>query len=300
MLGSRRMGESYAPPSASDGASLSARPRVEVGMLRNGLGSIRNLELLIKSIKVGQKGLFAAVAAVHADCAPMIANVAGVACALVELGVDAECAERLSSALRTSLTDLEHMLAGTVESGRLSVAQRLKLERDLSRCARELGSALPLVSLLERAAQPRPVELTPIELVHASSAERSDQKIITVYRDATPSPAGHGVHVDLEAAKMLVAIGVALVMDGHALEGHPDHHPRLRFEVQPGGALATILFLEERLERRAEPEGARLTVAALRLTAPSLLCAEVAARRLGARFDYARDARRVCIYWPVS
>jgi hypothetical protein len=295
------MGESYAPPSASEGASLSARPRVEVGMLRNGLGSIRNLELLIKSIKVGQKGLFAAVAAVHADCAPMIANVAGVARALVELGVDAECAERLSSALGSSLTDLEHMLAGAVESGRLSVAQRLKLERDLSRCARELGSALPLVSLLERAAQPRPVELTPIELVHSSSAERSDQKIITVYRNPAPSPAGHGVHVDLEAAKMLVAIGVALVTDGHALEGHPAPHPRLGFEVQPGGALTTSLFLEERQEqRRGEPEGARLTVAALRLTAPSLLCAEVAARRLGARFDYARDARRVCIYWPVS
>ena len=267
-------------------------------MLRNGLGSIRTLELLIKSIKVGQKDLFAAVAAVHADCAPMIANVAGVARALVELGVDVECAERLSSALRAALTDLEHMLSGAVESGRLSVAQRLRLERDLSRCARELGSALPLVSLLERSAQPRPVELTPIELVHASSAERSDQKIVTVYRNPLPSPAGHGVFVDLEAAKMLVAMGVALVMDGQGLE---DRHPRLGFEVHPGGALATTLFLDERLdERRGEPEGARLTVAALRLTAPSLLCAEVAARRLGARFDYARDARRVCIYWPVS
>jgi hypothetical protein len=257
-------------------------------MLRNGLGSIRNLELLIKSIKVGQKGLLSAVAAVHADCAPMIANAIGIAQALVARGVDTGCAERLSSALSTSLTDLEAMLAETVDAGRLSVAQRLKLERDLSRCARELGSTLPLVSLIERASGPRPAELTPLDLIYASSAERGDPQAIGVYRGPEPREGAHAVQVDLEAAKTLVALAVALVMDGA-----PPGHPRLGFHAQCGSALVTTVEL-------GEAAGTRLAVPALGLSGPSALCAEMAARSLGARFEYHRDTRRVCIYWPLS
>jgi hypothetical protein len=321
MLGSRKMGESYAPSSASPGVVAPAPPRIELGMLRNGLGSIRNLELLIKSIKVGQKGLFAAVSAVHADCAAMIADAVALSGALSEMGVDAGCAERLSSALATSLRDLEGMLACVVESGRLSVAQRLKLERDLSRCGRELGSTLPLVSLFERTCRPRPLELTPVALVHASSAERSEQKSVLVHKLPSASAASISLSVDLEAAKTLVAIGVALV-----LEGNPDGRPRLAFELQSGGAPVSVISLGPEKPRAPGPSGARssatsghvppggvasgnvaaptdpacLHITPVRLSAPSVLCAEVAARRLGGRFEYAREARRVCIYWPLS
>lgn len=323
------MGESYAPASAREGAIEPMPPRIELGelgmlrielgVLRNGLGSIRNLELLLKSIKVGQKGLFAAVSAVHADCGAMIADAAALAGALSEAGGDAGCAERLSDALSTSVRELESVLAATVASGRLSVAQRLKLERDLSRCARELGSALPLVSLFERICRPPPLELTPLELVHASSAERSEQKSVVVSRAPAPSAAGCSVSVDLEAAKTLVAIAVALVTDG-GCEGSP----RLAFERRSGGAPVSIISVgppRVRPPAASEPSAAGgsasvsvapasvapasvapgdVQIAALRLSASSLLCAEVAARRLGGRFEYAREARRVCIYWPLS
>jgi hypothetical protein len=280
------MGESVAPP--SPGAVELARPRVELGVLRNGLGSIRNLELLIKSIKVGQKGLFAAVSAVHADCASMIASVQGITRVLGELGVESRCAERLSSVLSASIADLEGMLASAVDAGRLSVAQRLRLERDLSRCARELGAAIPLVSLIERASWPRPAESTPLEFVYASSADRSDEKGIGVYKSPGLATAGHAVSVDLEAAKTLVALGVALLLDAN-----PDAHPHLGLEERGGGALVTTIGL-------GEPVGTRLAISALRLSGPSLLCAEAAARSLGGRFEYDRDARGVCICWPVA
>jgi hypothetical protein len=303
------MGESYAPSSASQGAVEAAAPRIELGMLRNGLGSIRNLELLLKSIKVGQKGLFAAVSAVHADCAAMIADAVALSGALSEMGVDAGCAERLSNALATSLQELESMLAGAVESGRLSVAQRLKLERDLSRCGRELSSTLPLVSLFERTCRPRPLELTPVELVHASSAERSEQKGVIVHKLPSPSAAATSLSVDLEAAKTLVAIGVAL-----AIDGSPEGRPRLGFELQSSGAAVSIIswgpekpsagaaFLAPSSAGSSASlsDAGCLHIAPVRLSAPSVLCAEVAARRLGGRFEYARDARRVCIYWPLS
>lgn len=298
MLGSRKMGESYAPSSASPGAVAPPPPRLELGMLRNGLGSIRNLELLIKSIKVGQKGLFSAVTAVHADCAAMIADATALAASLSEMGVDAVCAERLSSALATSLRELESMLAGAVESGRLSVSQRLKLERDLARSGRELSSTLPLVSLFERTCRPRPLELTPVELVHASSAERSEQKSVAVYRVPSPSAATTSLNVDLEAAKTLVAIGVALVIDGN-----PEGRPRLGFELRDGVPVSVISLAPERAGAApgaGSQQAAPLHITPLRLSSPSVLCAEVAARRLGGRFEYAREARRVCIYWPLS
>jgi hypothetical protein len=311
------MGESLAPSSANRGAPAPEHARIEIGMLRNGLGSIRNLELLIKSIKVGQKGLFAAVAAVHADCAPMIANAVGLAKALADSGVERGCAERLSNALSTSLTDLESMLATAVDAGRLSVSQRLKLERDLARCACELGSTLPLVSLIERASRPPPDELTPADLVHASSAERSDQKSVDVARRLSPEVAHVGLRVDLEAAKMLVALGVALVMDGVAPDGNisggsgsggkPGAQPRLGFEVQPGGALTTTVSLgpaaaapHSEPAKGADGDRGSVRVSALRVSTSSVMCAEVAARSLGARFEYDRDAHKVCIYWPLS
>lgn len=327
MLGCREMGESDAPSSASPGAIEPASPRIELGMLRNGLGSIRNLELLIKSIKVGQKGLFAAVSAVHADCGAMIADATALSGALIEMGVDAGCAARLSDALTNSLRDLESMLAAAVESGRLSVSQRLKLERDLSRSGRDLSATLPLVSLFERTCRPRPLELTPVELVHASSAERSEQDSVLVYKVPSPKAAAVSLNVDLEAAKTLVALGVALVMDGK-----PEGRPRLAFELRAGDVPVSVISLGP--ERPGAPAPSRpaagrpgsapaplregapqagaspapataadvgyLNIVPMRLSAPSLQCAEVAAQRLGGRFEYDREARRVCIYWPLS
>jgi hypothetical protein len=258
----------------------------------------------------------------------MIANAVGLAGALIDNGVDTGCAERLSNVLSTSLTDLEKLLAGVVASGRLSVAQRLKLEGDLSRCARDLSATLPLVALIERSARPRPLELTPVELVHASSAERSEEKSVTVYRTPSASAAQCALNVDLEAAKTLVALAVALVLDES-----PEGHARLSFELQSGGVpvstvslapgrLAPASLAPASLEPRgpgpnrsaparaddgppssaaaADAHGVRLRIVPLRLSAPSVLCAEVAARRLGARFDYARQERRVCIYWPMA
>jgi hypothetical protein len=317
MLGCREMGETVATTSNGPGAAPSA-PRAQrsaeverrelerlvnaIGVLRNGLGSIKNLELLIKSIKVGQKGLFAAVSAVHADCAPMIAHAAALGESLTELGVEPGCAQRLSSALSLGLVDLERMLASSVESGRLSTARRLELERDLARCARELSSTLPLVQLIERAFRPQPIELTPAELMHAGDPERADEKRVAVQLTSSPNaahrepgPSSISLSVDLEAGKALLGLAVALV-----IEGNPEGFPCLAFEVPPGGAPLTRVWLAPRSSARPGAGGPVVQIAAPRISAHSVLCAEIAARSLGARFEYARDARRVCIYWPLS
>jgi hypothetical protein len=282
------MGESHAPSSVFSSVSEILPPRVELGTLRNGLGSIQNLELLLKSIKVGQKGLFAAVAAVHADCASMIASARSLLDPLTRLGADSECAQRLTDVLSDSLTELEAVLAVAVRPGRLSVAQRLKLERDLSRAGHELGAALRLVGLMDRASRAPPAESTPASLVHAASAERSAHNGVGVFVVVPAACAGRGLGVHLDAAQLLVALGVALVM-----EGQPERTAQVTFAAPAGEGPVTSITLGR---GRGDP----VYIADLGVLAASLRCAQVASQSLGGRFEFSREAHRVCIYWPLS
>jgi hypothetical protein len=260
----------------------------DLGTLNNGLGSIRNLELLLKSIKVGQKGLFAAVSAVHADCGPMIASAGRLSDSLMGVGADPQCARCLSDLLRASLTSLEEVLAVAVRSGRLSVAQRLKLEHDLSRSGNDLGAALSLVGLMDRASRPRPIELTPAGLVHAAHAERCEQKGVSAVLSVPAGLSEKGLQVDLDAAKLLLALGVALVMEGSS----PRAAALVSFALPPGGEALTTITVGS-----GTPPGL-VRMAAARLVPPSLLCAQAASSGMGGRFEYSAEPRRVCIYWP--
>jgi hypothetical protein len=261
---------------------------LELGTLKNGLGSIQNLELLLKSIRVGQKGLFAAVAAVHADCAPMIASARALLEPLTHLGGDAECVERLITVFTDTLTELETVLASAVGSGRLSVGQRLRLEGELSRAARDLCAALRLVGLLERAARPRPLESTPIELVHAGAAERAEGKRVEASVALPEGCSGSGLGVDLDAARLLLALAVALV-----IEGQSERTVQVTFASPAGGDPVTRVTL-------GAAKGARVQLGLFGLLGPSLACGEAASRSLGGRFEYSPEAHRACIYWPLS
>lgn len=260
---------------------------VELGPLRNGLGSLRNLELLLKSIKVGQKGLFAAVAAVHADCAAMIASLGSVSHALESRGTELAVARHLSDALCASLQRLEAALAQSVRSGRLSATQRLALEQDLPRLSREIGGTLPLVALVDRAAQPRPPELTPAAWVHLSSAEGPPPEGVSAFFEASGPDVG--LPVDLAASKLLVVLGCALVAQRSA-----PLPLRLQFAAEPGASRTRIGF------GPGSGPGIPVRIAPLPLVDPTLYCAQAAARRLGGSFEYDAEARRVCISWPLS
>ena len=261
---------------------------VDLGPLRNGLGSLTNLELLLRSIKVGQKGLFAAVTAVHADCAPMISSAEALRQSLVARGVDSNCALRLCDSLVGNLKALEGELSRTVNSGRLSVAARLELEGEIARAARELRGALPLAALLDRATRKKPMELTPVELIHAASAEGSDPDAVTVRVEGADAESSEGLGIDLDAAKLLVAVGVALV-----IQGQPEQMASVRFAGSEPGAMMTTI-------ERGGASGHLVRLAAPRVVEPTLLCARVAIERLGGSLEYSATERRARIFWPLS
>lgn len=259
---------------------------MDLGPLRNGLGALENLELLLKSIKVGQKAMFAAVSAVHADCAPMVASALAARDVLAASGVDASCARKLCDGLAASLKQLESELARTVASGRLSVAERLKLEVELARAARELGATLPLAALLYRASRPRPDESTPVELIHAASSDGAEPDAIAVH--VSGAFAGGVLPIDLDAAKLLVSIGVSL-----SVHGQPEQKASMTFSAVAGGRTATTIV-------RGAGEGASVRIVAFRVIEPTLSCARAAAERLGGSLEYEPTEHRTRIVWPLS
>jgi hypothetical protein len=263
---------------------------VELGPLRNGLGSVRNLQLILSSIKVGQKGLFSAVAAVHEDCDEMIGSLGALNEALVRRGTTAEAAQPLVAALRSTLTRLQAALQRAVESGRLSAARRLALEQGLPGLVEELSGTLPLVGLLDRAARPRPIEATPVEWIHTSSSDAPGLEAIPAIFVAPADLPEGGLSVDLAAAKTLLVLGVALI--ARRCTARP---LQLRYVARRGVAAQTWIGFHTE-----STMGAAVRIAALPLVEATLPCAEVAARRLGGGFEFSTEPLRVCISWPLS
>lgn len=278
-----------APGVAAGSAEARGEPRTgaELGLLRNGVGSLKNLELLLKSIKVGQKGLFAAIAAVHADCAPMIASSAALGDALAATGVEASCSRCLENVLTASLRKLESALSRTVASKRLSVGARLELEGVIAASVRELGAALHLALLLNRTRQPRPPELTPVALLYGGS-DSPERDGVPVHMQLPQGGCEMGINVHLDVAQLLLAIGVGLCAHGQRTQ------PVLvSFEHRPGHAPLT------RITRGRGP-GPVLRLAAPSVVEPTLPCAQEGLRSLGGSFEYSAPEHRVCICWPLS
>ena len=282
-----------AVPSVFPSASALAPELVELGPLRNGLGSVRNLQLILSSIKVGQKGLFSAVAAVHEDCDEMIGSLGALNDALLRRGTHVEAAQPLIEALRSTTTRLQAALQRAVESGRLSAARRLALEQALPGLVEELSGTLPLVGLLDRAARPRPIEATPVEWIHTSSSSSSEapgaEAIPAIFVAPADVPEG-GLSVDLAAAKTLLVLGVALIARRCAARPL-----QLSYVLRRGAAAQTWIGYHTQ-----STMGAAVRIAALPLVEATLHCAEMAARRLGGGFEFSLEPLRVCISWPLS
>jgi hypothetical protein len=262
---------------------------VELGPLRNGLGSVRNLQLVLSSIKVGQKELYSAVVDVHADCAPMIASLPGLSDALVRRGTSVQAARPVIQALHGSITRLEAALGQAVQSNRLSAARRLALEHALPGLVEEIGGTLPLVALLDRSARPRPAEASPVAWIHASSTDGGAEEAVPAIFVAEELPEPSGLNVDLAAAKALIVLGVALVAQRTAARPL-----LLRYALRRGEPQTLIGFGSE------STAGAAVRIASLPLVEPTLACAQLAALRLGGSFEFVPEALRVCISWPLS
>jgi hypothetical protein len=265
---------------------------IDLGTLRNGLGSVKNLELLLKSLKVAPKALYPVVAAVHADCGPLLAASEALEPVLTSMGVDAECARELGSYVTQRVMTLEAALSQVLRGKSLLVAERLRLEGATAQVASDLDAALPLLELLDQVTQPGSRRMTLSELISQyrpedQPAPRGQRHVI-----ATVAPLSAECEsittVSPKTTMMLASLAVSLVC-GDATD-LPVH---ITFGVTSAESATTTIV------QRVGP-GDALKISTVRPIEPTLGCARAAAHFIGARFDFQPAERLARIAWRVG
>jgi hypothetical protein len=277
---------SSAEPSNPGGTGERGAPDVGArGCVRDALGSLRNLERLLQSIKVGPRALSSVIPAVHASCGPLLGAVRQLLEGLTPLGAAPAAVEAY---VTPRVVALEKALE-RAGSAPLNARRRLELESAVARAVAELETGCALVELLERAHTGTGTFVSLLEVARSThrvpdGASSSGYEQFSVTVVARPAP---DVLVDPRVAAELVAIAVRRVASTPGagrphLEIGPTGNARVSIRVSPGPA-----------------EGEPLVILAPRLIEPTLAAALAAARACGGDFVVGEDGG-IALEWPAS
>lgn len=147
---------SRSPPSSRSSVARVPEAIEAGGVLRDTLGSLRNLDQLVRSMRVGPKGLERAIPDVHSACQPCAEAVRSLgALLLLELPPSAPV-ERVRDFVLARVAEVESTLE--LASRQTMVAKnRLALEQVLGRVLPDLEGGRDLLELLAEAAWAPPI-----------------------------------------------------------------------------------------------------------------------------------------------
>ncbi len=139
------------PPPSSRSHLIRAPEVVEAGgKLRDTLGGLRNLEQLLRSMRVGPKGLERALPDVHSACEPATIAVRALLTRLRAELPDVSAREELETFLLARMLGTTHALENAM--GRpMNAKNRLSLEQALTAALPELDAGSDLLALLGEA-----------------------------------------------------------------------------------------------------------------------------------------------------
>jgi len=270
------------PPSTSLRGAAFEHLEAARGSVRESLGAIRNVEQLLKSIKVGPKALTAVIPDVHASCAPLLQSFRELLGALAGLG---DAPREIEAFVTPRIHELDAALASSLTTP-MNAKQRLSLESVVSRVAGELDAARGLVELLEST---RGTAAVPVHLVDVvkdaamlpEAGEIASGSTITVTLEAKDC---HETPVNPRLASRLFRIAVGLVREQGAA-------PHVIVDCPGGGSSRVSIGL-------GPGSGESLTLQTPRLIDCTLVCAIAAAQATSCGFDLAEDRRSVLLTWP--
>ena len=255
------------------------------GSVRDSLGAIRNVEQLLKSIKVGPKALGAVIPDVHASCAPLLVSFRELLNAVADLG---EAPLALEAFIAPRIDQLERALRRSL-SGPLNAKQRLSLESAVSRVAGDLDAARELVELLEGAMTQASVPVQLVEVVREATKfpeglERLAEASLMATLEAEP------VEVKVNPR---VATGLTLIATALVVERHPGRPPHIVVGRGSDGR-------REITVRQGSGQGETLNLLLPRIVAPTLICAQASARATGGTLELAPDGSQAVLSWMSS
>lgn len=221
---------SGSPPPVPPG---DARLQIARGELRDAFSAVRNLEQLLKALRVGPRALRSVIPDVHASCRPMIQATQQLLDSM-SASIGANCHRTLLDFAIPRMLELESALAGA-RRGSLRASQRLALERVTSRVVRELGTVLMLIDLLHEGTTSGAVAVDLRELVQESATIFKTARPLSEVALSLSCPEPISVRVRPRMAMALLALATAFVGErgrrsvGVTAERTEQGDPRLTF-----------------------------------------------------------------------
>ncbi len=275
------------PPSSRPSRDTDPRLDAARGLVRDALGSLSNLEQLLKSLRVGPKALSAVIPDVHASCAPLLGAVRELLGALRGHLSDTVAPDALEAFIAPRVEELERALS-TARRQPINAKNRLALEAVVGQAAQELDAARALIDLLEEALGGPSVRVDLLELVRsaAQAPERADGDEPTTVQATLAAPESSiELLVNPRLAIWLLGIGVQLMADSE------------RPTIPHVALMVTESECGMRVGRGPAP-GETLYLPTRQLIEPTAACADAAARVGGAHVTH--DESACTILWPGS
>jgi hypothetical protein len=286
--------------SVSEAETLDARERIGSGprlnplaeangLVRDVLAAVRNLENLLRSPFVGPRALAPVIPGLHELCDPLLASADEIHRHVdaTATGSTTEAVHALSTQIRATCDRLRFALARAGASA-MDAKTRLAFEAEIQEVGAELNSVRQLMMLLAHAtdAARAEIDLDMREVVRevfelASRRDPRTSRAVPVVVSFSGDPCL--LNASAQVVAPLIAIGLALVdravkstlaLDAICL---PDAPPFVVISGRSGRGDGQVF----------EPPP---------LTAPSVVCAETAARLVGASFEVRPE--RVTLVWP--
>lgn len=268
------------PPSMPQRDGASELLETARGSVRDTIGAIRNLEQLLRSIKVGPKALSAVIPDLHASCAPLLHSFRLLLERVQDVG---EAPRTLEAFVAPRIVEIERALAESL-TGTFNAKQRLSLEAAVTRIAGELDAARGLVELLEAVSSPAvPVQLGEVVRDATKALEGGEA---TAHRPVSVTlevRSTRDTKVSPRLAGRLVRLAVGLVADRF-----PGETPQLMLD----GCVLSVTAGAGR--------GEGLTLWAPRIIPCSEECGVASARAAGSSLSLEVPRKRAALTFPAS
>lgn len=273
--------------------SLSPKPgRFEsvedaLGVLRDAMATLSNVNTLLRSPKVGGKALQAVVPGLQEQRRPSSEAIAYLAAHLTAHEATRPAAEVLAAYTAEVRDRFGHAL-DRASVGLQGARERLAFENELEHVLAELRTTGELTRLLLAALDAKTTDIDlreAIEHAFANSRRGTALRQQGVSAVLAVSDASHAVHACPAILMPLITLAAAVV------HGTTGAQPSIVAEHRADGSIALVVS-------DAPAEGDSLLLHPPRLIPPLLPCAEAAAHLAGFELSVREDGREVVLRWP--
>lgn len=256
------------------------------GTLRDALGSVQNLDQLLRSLRVGPKALSAVLPDVHESCTPARKALSRLLRATASRLDDPSCVKALAEFVEPLFGKLQ-LAIGRASERPMNARHRLELERTVGDAWPRLDAARALLDLLEESLSAPLIRLKLSELLSEISFKpdrRDDDSAVFATLEGTPGDVELLVQPQVAMSVFSLGINLNARDDGRcgiAVRVAPDRSCTVRFKPRAEG-------------------GQELRIAKLELIPPTTTCIDLAASRMGCTVERDSDTTSFSVHWPAS